>query len=83
MLDITESFVSLTAPMLSLKLSLMSAKDRVNLNIFTTALFIVCQTTQCIVLAVPYFYLRRNEGPSVLLSTRDKRVAITFHENQR
>ena len=32
----------------------MSAKDCVNLNIFTLALFLVCQTTQCIVLIVQY-----------------------------
>ena len=39
--------------------------------------------TQCIVLTVQCFNLRINEGTSVLLSTRNKRVAITFHENQR
>ena len=36
--------------MLSLKLSLMSAKDRSNLYIFTTALFTVYPMMQCIVL---------------------------------
>ena len=60
----------------------MSAKDCLNLIIFTVALFIVCQTTQCIVLAVQGSYLRGNKDPSVLLSTEDKRVAISFLENQ-
>ena len=41
-------FILYTHPILSLKLSFMSAKDRVNLNIFTVALFIVWQVTQCI-----------------------------------
>ena len=36
---------------------------------------------QCIVLAVQCFYLRENKDPLVLLSTRDKRVAITFQKN--
>ena len=66
-----------------MKLSFMSEKDCVNWNIFTIALFIVCQITQCIVLTVQCFYLRRNKGPSVLLSTRYKIVAITFHKNHR
>ena len=61
----------------------MNAKGRVNLNIFTLALFIVCQMTQCILLKSQCFYLRRNKGPLVLLSTRNKRIAITLHENQR
>ena len=39
-------------------------------------------TTQCILFAVQCFYLRGNKDPSALLSTRDKRVAITFQENQ-
>ena len=60
----------------------MKAKDRVNLIIFTEALFIVYQTTQCIALAAPCFYLRGNKDPLVLLSTRDKKIIITFHENQ-
>ena len=68
---------------LSLKLSFMGAIDHVNLNIFTVALFIECQMTHFIVLTVQCFYLRRNKGPSVLLSTRVKRVSITFHENER
>ena len=55
----------------------------VNLNIFTVALFIVCHMTQCIVLTMQFFYLRRNKGPSVLLSTRYKRVVIISHKNQR
>ena len=54
-----------------------------NLYIFTTPLFIICQATHCIVLKVQCFYLRRSKGPFVLLSTRDKRIAITFHEDQR
>ena len=61
----------------------MSAKDPGNLNIFTVALFTVFQMTQCIVLIVQCFYLQRSKGPSVLLSARDKRITITFHENQR
>ena len=68
---------------LSLKLSFMGAIDHVNLNIFTVALFIECQMTHFIVLTVQCFYLRRNKGPSVLLSTRVKRVSIAFHENER
>ena len=68
--------------MLSLKLSFMSAKDRANLCIFTAALFTVCQMTQCIVLKVQCFYLRRSKDTLALLSTRDKRIAITFHEDQ-
>ena len=47
-----------------------------NLNIHIVALFIVCQTTQCIVLTVQRFYLRENKDPSVPLGTRDKRVFI-------
>ena len=69
-----KTIVSLTTPMFSLKLSFMSARDCVNLNIFTVALFIVWQTTHCIVLTVQYLYLPRNKGPSVLLSTKNKRV---------
>ena len=65
------------------KLSLVRAKDRVNLNIFTVALFKVCYMMHCIVLTVQFFYLRRNKDTSVLLSTIDKRVAMKFHENQR
>ena len=41
---------------------------------FYSTLFIVWQTTQCIVLTVQYLYLPRNKGPSVLLSTKNKRV---------
>ena len=41
-----------TSPALSLKLSFMSAKGRVNLNIFTVALFMVYQMTQRVVLTV-------------------------------
>ena len=39
--------------------------------------------TQCIVLTVQCSYLRRNKGPSVLFSTRYKRVVVTFPDNQR
>ena len=42
-----------------------------------------CQLRHCIVLKVQCFYLQRSISPLVLLSTRDKRIAITFHENQR
>ena len=73
----------LTTPMLSPKLSFMRAKDRVNLNIFTVALFTVSQMMQCILLTVQCFYLRRNKGTLVLLSTKYKRVAIVFHKSQR
>ena len=65
-----------------LKLSFMSAKDRGRLYIFTVALPIVCQMTQCIVLKVLCFYIQRSKGPLVLLLTRDKRIAIIFHETQ-
>ena len=58
--------------MISLKLSFINAKDRANLYIFTPALYLV----QC-------FYFRRSKGPLVLLLTRDKKIAITFHENER
>ena len=74
---------SSTTPMLFLKVSFIRAKDRPNLNIFTVALIIVCQMTQCIVLKVQSFYVRRSICPLILLSTRDKRIAITFQENQR
>ena len=58
----------------------MRAKYRANLYIFTVVLFIVCQMTQCIVLKVLWFYLRRSKGPLVLLSAKDKRIALIFHE---
>ena len=61
----------------------MSAKDRVNLYIFTAALFTVCQMMHFIVLKVECFYLRRSKNTLVLLSTSDKKIAITFHEDQR
>ena len=86
----------------------MSAKDRVNLNIFAVVLFIVqyhcvksvqiqnyfwsifghfsrsvCQMAQCIVLTVQCFHLWRKKGSSLFLSTRYKRIAITFHKDQR
>ena len=60
----------------------MSAKDRANLNIFTAALFIVCQMKQCILLKVLCFYPRRSKGSLVLLSTNDKRIVIILHEIQ-
>ena len=56
----------------SLKLSFMNAKDHVNLNIFLVALFIVCLTTQCVVLTVQCFFLRRNIGPSFFCQQRIK-----------
>ena len=37
----------------------------------------------CIVLTVQCFYLRGSKGPLFLLLTRDKTVAMTFHENER
>ena len=61
----------------------MRSKDRANLYIFKVALFIVCQMMQVIVLKVQCFYFWRRERPAVLLSTRDKRITITLHENQR
>ena len=51
---------------LSLELLFMRVKDRVNLIIFTVALLIVRQPTQCIVFAVQCFCLRGNKDPSVL-----------------
>ena len=60
----------------------MSAKDRAHLYTFKVALSIVYQMTQCIVLKVICFYVRRSKGPLVLLLTRDKRIAIIFHETQ-
>ena len=60
----------------------MSAKDRANLNVFTVALFLVCQPMQFIVLTVQCFYLRGKKDPSVLLLTRDKKIAKTVYENQ-
>ena len=60
----------------------MSAKDRAHLYTFTVALSIVYQMTQCIVLKVICFYVRRSKGPLVLLLIRDKRIAIIFHETQ-
>ena len=51
---------------LSLELLFMRVKDRVNLIIFTVALFIERQPTQCIVFAVQCFCLRGNKDPSVL-----------------
>ena len=68
--------------MLFLELSFICVKDRVNFNVLTVALFIVNQATQCIECSVQCFYLQRKKGPLVLFSTRDKRVAIKFHENQ-
>ena len=61
----------------------MSAKDCANLYIFTAILLRVCRMTQCIVLQVQYFFRRKSKGPLVLLPTRDKRIPITFHKNQR
>ena len=61
----------------------MSAKGCANLFIFTVALFIVCQMTQCIALKVQCFYLRRSKGPLFLLSIFSIQFAITFNENQR
>ena len=59
----------------------MRVKDRVNLIIFTLALFIVSQSMQFIVLAVQCFDLQGNKDPSVLLPTKDKRITIIFQEN--
>ena len=57
----------------------ISAKDCASLYIFTVVLFIECRMTQCIVLKVQYFLFRWSKGPFVLLPTRDKRIAVTFH----
>ena len=38
--------------------------------------------TPCIVMTALCIYLRRNQLPFILLCTRNKRVAITCHENQ-
>ena len=61
----------------------MRVKDRANLYNFIVALFIVFHMTQCIVLKVQCFYLRRSICSLDLLSKRDKKIAITFHKNQR
>ena len=53
----------------------MGAKGHVNLSMFTVALLTVL-TMRC-------SYLQRNKSPSNVLSTMDKRVIITFHQNQR
>ena len=74
---------SWTYHMLSLKLSFRIAKDCINLNIFTLALFTVCQRTHCTALTTQCFYLRKNKGASVLLLTMHKRVAMTFCKSQR
>ena len=77
--DITNSFSAWKI----LTLSFMSVKDCASLHIFTVVLFIVCQMTRCIVLKVQFLYLRRSKCHLVLFSTRDKRIVITFHGNQR
>ena len=59
----------------------MRAEDRANLIILTVALFIVSQTMQCIALTLQCFYLRGNKDPSVLLPTRDKKIAVIFQKN--
>ena len=76
-----EIIFSSKTPMLSLQLSFMSPKDHVNFNIFTVALLIVCDAVYCIDCNV--FCLERGKGTSVLFSTKDKRIAIKFHESQR
>ena len=53
------------------------------LMILSFSLFIVCKMTQCILLKVQCFYFWRSKGPLGFLSTRDKRIAIKFQENQR
>ena len=58
----------------------MSAKDRVNLYIFTVALFLVCQTTQCIIFDFAMFVSVVQKYYLVLLLTRDKWVAKTVHK---
>ena len=83
---------SSTAPMLSLKLILYERQrsckfeylysSLVYSNIFTVALFIACQMTQCVALKMQCFRLQRNKGPSALLWTSYIRVSITFHKNQ-
>ena len=78
-----KTIFSLTTPNLSLKLSIMSAKDRLKSNIVPVTLFIVWKRTQCTVLTVQCFYIRRNKGPSVLLSAKNKRVAIKLYEKPK
>ena len=71
-----------TTPLLSLKLSFMSDEDRINFDIFSVALLAVCQSAHCVLLSVQCFYLRRNQIPSFLLSIRNRKAALRFHENQ-
>ena len=71
-----------TTPLLSLKLSFMSDEDRINFDIFSVALLAVCQSAHCVLLSVQCFYLRRNQIPSLLLSIRNRKAALRFHENQ-
>ena len=56
----------------------MSSRDRVNLNIFTIALFTARMSDD----TINCFVLQGNKDPLVLLSSWDKKIAITFHENQ-
>ena len=78
-----KTIFSLTTPNLSLKLSIMSVKDRWKSNIVPVTLFIVWKRTQCTALTVQCFYIRRNKGPSVLLSAKNKRVAIKLYEKPK
>ena len=48
-----------------------------------SALFIVYQMTQCILLTLQCFYLRRKRSLPFFLSTKDKKVAISLQEHQR
>ena len=56
----------------------MIVKDSINLNIFTVALYIVCQTMYCIDCAM--LLSAEKQRSLALLSTKDKRIAI--YENQ-
>ena len=71
---------SLKTLMFSLTLSFVRLKHHVSLNILldSIALLAECQTTQCVVLSVQYFYLWRNKDPLAFLSTWYKRAAGSF-----
>ena len=66
-----------------LKSILHECQASCKIEYFFSSFVLVCDTTQCITLIVQWFYLRRNKGPSVLLSARIKKIAIKLHKNQK
>ena len=81
--DIVKSFSARQPLYFSLRVSFMRVKDLANLHIFTVNLFIPYQMRQYIILKVQCSYLWRSTCHLVLLSTKDKRIAITVPENQK